>query len=66
MLALTHLSGRYSGGDVRREASEIFPNTVVPRDFDVIDVPYPERGPPQLVKGGALVAREAEAVSSPP
>ncbi|HEX6701570.1 MAG TPA: ribonuclease Z [Gaiellaceae bacterium] len=64
MLALTHLSGRYSGGDVRREASEIFPNTVVPRDFDVIEVPYPERGPPQLVKGGALPAREAEAVSS--
>ena len=65
MLALTHVSGRYSGGDVRREASEVFPNTVVPRDFDVIEVPYPERGPPQLVKGGALPAREAEPVSSP-
>ena len=65
MLALTHLSGRYSGGDVRREASEIFPNTVVPRDFDVIEIPFPERGQPQLVKGGALPAREAEPVSSP-
>jgi ribonuclease Z len=65
MLALTHLSGRYSGGDVRREAAEIFSNTVVPRDFDVIEVPYPERGEPQLVKGGALPVREAEAVSSP-
>jgi ribonuclease Z len=65
MLALTHISSRYSGGDVRREAAEVFPNTVVPRDFDVIEVPYPERGPPQLVKGGALPAREAEAVSSP-
>jgi ribonuclease Z len=65
LLALTHLSGRYSGGEVRREAAEIFPNTVVPRDFDVIEVPYPERGAPQLVKGGALPAREAEVVSSP-
>jgi ribonuclease Z len=65
MLALTHLSGRYSGGDVRREACEIFANTVVPRDFDVIEIPYPERGPPQLVKGGALPARDAEPLSSP-
>jgi ribonuclease Z len=65
MLALNHLSGRYSGGDVRREATEIFPNTVVPRDFDVIEVPYPERGEPQLVKGGALPAREVEPLSSP-
>ena len=65
MLALTHLSGRYSGGDVRREAAEIFPSTVVPRDFDVIEVPYPERGEPQLVKAGALPVREAEPLSSP-
>ena len=65
MLALTHLSGRYSAGEVRREATEVFPNTVVPRDFDVIEVPYPERGPPQLLKGGALAAREGEPVSSP-
>jgi ribonuclease Z len=65
MLALTHLSGRYSGGDVRREASEFFPNTVVPRDFDVIEIPFTERGQPQLVKGGALPARDAEPVSSP-
>jgi hypothetical protein len=28
---------------------------VVPRDFDIIDVPYQERGEPRLVKGGALV-----------
>jgi len=65
MLALTHLSGRYSGGDVRREAAEIFPTTIVPRDFDVIEVPYPERGEPQLVKAGALPVREAEPLSSP-
>ena len=44
LLALTHLSSRYSAGDVEREAREIFPDTVVPRDFDVIEIPFPERG----------------------
>jgi ribonuclease Z len=49
MLALTHVSARYAGSEVEREARELFPETVVPRDFDVIDVPLPERGPPALV-----------------
>jgi ribonuclease Z len=54
MLALTHLSNRYFGGQVAREARTIFPNAVVPKDFDTIDVRFQERGGPQLVKGGAL------------
>jgi ribonuclease Z len=53
LLALTHLSTRYFGPDLAREAREVFPDTVVPRDFDVIEVPFPERGEPRLVKGGA-------------
>ena len=64
LLALTHLSSRYFGPEIAREAREIFPDTVVPRDFDVVDVPFPERGSPQLIKGGALHHREPEAVSS--
>jgi ribonuclease Z len=66
LLALTHLSSRYFGPEIAREAREIFPDTVVPRDFDVIEVPYAERGTPQLVKGGALHRQEPEAVSSAP
>jgi ribonuclease Z len=66
LLALTHLSSRYFGPEIAREAREIFPDTVVPRDFDVIDVPYGERGTPQLVKGGALHPQEPEPVSSAP
>ena len=63
MLALTHLSNRYFGGEVAREARTIFPNAVVPKDFDTIDVRFQERGGPQLVKGGALHERpEREAV----
>jgi ribonuclease Z len=53
LLALTHLSNRYSGRDAAREAREVFPETVVPRDFDMIELPFRERGAPRLVKGGA-------------
>ena len=53
LLALTHVSTRYFGPELAREAREIFPETVVPRDFDSIEIPFAERGPPQLVKGGA-------------
>ena len=60
LLALTHISNRYFGPEVVREAREIFPQTIVPRDFDVVEVPFPERGPPRLVKGGVLAAREDE------
>lgn len=58
MLVLTHLSNRYFGPEIAREARAVFPETIVPRDFDIIDVPFPERGVPQLVKGGALARQE--------
>ena len=50
LLALTHLSTRYFPRDVRDEARATFPATVVPRDFDAIEIPFPERGEPALVK----------------
>jgi ribonuclease Z len=50
LLALTHLSTRYFPREVREEARATFANTVVPRDFDAIEVPFPERGEPHLVK----------------
>jgi len=62
MLALTHLSNRYFGPEILREARAIFPDTVVPRDFDIIDVRFAERGGPVLVKGGAL-GRAAEGIA---
>jgi ribonuclease Z len=66
LLALTHLSNRYFGPEIAREARTIFPDTVVPKDFDVIDVPFAERGAPRLVKGGALQRREATEPASEP
>jgi ribonuclease Z len=53
LLALTHVSSRYFGPELAREARTIFPDTVVPRDFDVIEVPFAERGAPQHVERGA-------------
>jgi ribonuclease Z len=50
MLALVHLSTRYGGREIREEATAVFPDTVVPRDFDAIEVPFPERGGPELVR----------------
>ena len=50
LLALTHLSTRYFPREVRAEARAVFPATEVPRDFDGIAVPFPERGDPALVK----------------
>jgi ribonuclease Z len=50
LLALTHLSTRYFPREIREEAKAVFENTVVPRDFDTIEVPFPERGEPHLVK----------------
>jgi ribonuclease Z len=53
LLALTHLSTRYFPRDVRNEAREVFAETIVPRDFDAIEIPFPERGAPSLVKADA-------------
>jgi ribonuclease Z len=60
LLALTHLSNRYLGRDAAREARSVFPATVVPKDFDTIEVGFEERGGPRLIKGGALHRRERQ------
>jgi ribonuclease Z len=57
MLALTHVSTRYAGGEIRDEARAVFERTEVPRDFDVIDVPFAEKGEPELQRYDAERAR---------
>ncbi len=49
LLAITHVSMRYAPSQVRDEAAAVFDRVVVPRDFDSVDVPLPEKGPPRLV-----------------
>ena len=53
MLVLTHVSPRYGGGELRDEARAVFGNTIVPRDFDRVEIPFPERGPPVHVRSSA-------------
>jgi ribonuclease Z len=53
MLALVHISSRYHVGTVLEEARDVFEPTLAPRDFDVIEIPFPERGEPTLVPNGA-------------
>jgi len=53
MLALVHISSRYHVGTVLEEAQEVYEPTVAPKDFDVIEIPFPERGYPELVPNGA-------------
>jgi ribonuclease Z len=50
LLALTHLSARVTAGQLRDEACAVFADTVVPRDFDTIEVPLPEKGEPELTR----------------
>jgi ribonuclease Z len=52
LLALTHVSLRYGGGELRDEARAVFSNTIVPRDFDRVEIPFPERGAPVHVRAG--------------
>jgi len=53
LLTLVHISNRYDVRDVLAEAREVFPTAEAPRDFDVVDIPFPERGAPTLIENGA-------------
>jgi ribonuclease Z len=57
LLALTHVSTRYGGGEIRDEARAVFERTEVPRDFDLIEVPFVEKGEPELQRFDAERAR---------
>jgi ribonuclease Z len=50
MLALVHLSTRHTAADCKAEARAVFSRAEVPRDFDTIEVPFPERGLAHLVR----------------
>ena len=52
-LALVHVSSRYNVTAVVEEAREEFPGAEAPRDFDILEIPYPERGEPTLIPKGA-------------
>jgi ribonuclease Z len=53
LLALVHISSRYHVKAVLEEAREVFEPALAPRDFDTVEIPFPERGEPVLVPNGA-------------
>jgi ribonuclease Z len=65
LLVLTHLSTRYAGGEVRDEARAVFPRTEVPRDFDMVDIPFPEKGEPVLHRWDPARRPREEPVQEP-
>jgi ribonuclease Z len=52
LLALVHISSRYHVGKVLEEAREVFEPAIAPRDYDLIEIPFLERGGPVLVPNG--------------
>jgi ribonuclease Z len=65
MLAIVHVSSRYNVSKVLTEAREAFPKTVAPRDFDLVEIPFPERGEPHLIEEGARRRPEPQAEPLP-
>ncbi len=59
MLAAVHISSRYHVGAMLEEAREVFEATVAPRDFDLVEIPFAERGEPLLVPNGARERAQA-------
>jgi ribonuclease Z len=60
LLALVHIASRYHVGTVLDEAREVFEPTVAPRDFDLIEIPFPESGDPELVRNGTRERHERD------
>jgi ribonuclease Z len=50
LLAITHVSPRYPGRELREEARTVFERTILPHDFDRVEIPFPERGAPTHVR----------------
>jgi ribonuclease Z len=53
LLAAVHISSRYNVAEVLAEAEAAHPNTFAPRDFDLVEIPFPERGEPRVIENGA-------------
>ncbi len=66
LLALVHISTRYDVRAVLAEAQQAFDRAFAPRDFDLVEIPFPERGEPRLVENGARERPDAAAAVAAP
>ncbi len=64
LLGLVHISSRYDVRAVLAEAREAYPDAIAPRDFDLVEIPFPERGKPRLIENGARERPEAVPVEA--
>jgi ribonuclease Z len=64
LLAITHPSSRYPGAELLAEARAVFAATEAPRDFDTIEVPFPERAAARMIRWSGRALRDADASSS--
>ena len=65
MLALNHISTRVHPREVKEEARRVFPQEVVPRDFDQVEIPFRERGAPRLVPAAERLGRSEAPATVP-
>ncbi len=66
LLALNHFSTRYPIRVLREEARAVFEPTVLPRDFDEIEIPFAERGTPSLIRWGDRESPSADTAGPDP
>ena len=66
LLALVHISSRYHVGAVLKEAQGVFEPVIAPRDFDIVEIPFPERGEPKLIPNGARSRDAVGGISAAP
>jgi ribonuclease Z len=50
LLALNHVSPRHPPSVLLDEATAVFDRTILPRDFDRVEIPFPERGDPEHIR----------------
>jgi ribonuclease Z len=60
MLALNHVASRVFVGELEQQVHEVFPSAIIARDFDEIEIPMPDRGPPVHTRWRDRPARVAE------
>lgn len=64
LLAVTHIAARVHAGQLEDEVRAVFPNAVVVRDFDEIELPLPDKGEPVHHRWSDRRREQAEAAAA--
>lgn len=66
LLVCTHVAARVHAGELEREVKAIFERSVIARDFDEVELPLPDRGPPVHRRWRDRLAAESAAEQAVP